>query len=60
MMAGNKKYRCKAWVNEEFDFTVHAPSREEARKMCDEILENKRNEVNIQRVLIEVRNDAKE
>lgn len=53
-MAENKKYHCKAWVNQEFDFTVEAPSREEAKIMCDEILENKRNEIKIQRVLIEV------
>ena len=60
MMAGNKKYRCKAWINEEFNFTVHAPSREEAKKLCDEILENKRTEVNISKMLIEVRNDVRE
>lgn len=60
MMAENKKYRCKAWVNEDFDFTVHAPSREEAKKLCDEILENERREIEIQRRLIEVRNDVRE
>ena len=59
MVAGNKKYHCKVWVNEEFDFTVHALSREEARKMCDEILENKRKEIEIQKRLIEVRTNVR-
>lgn len=60
MMAENKKYHCKAWINKEFDFTVYAPSREEAKKICDEILESKRNELNISRALIEVINDGRE
>ncbi len=59
-MAENKKYYCKAWVNREFDFTVYASSREEAKIKCDEILENKRNAIKIQRALIEVRKDDRE